>query len=88
VTGFKRKMGTREVIRLRDRQYSPEQLAALLLQKIRHDAEAFLGEPVEKAVVTVPAYFDDNQRAATRDHPAARADCSERMATLAEPPGP
>jgi molecular chaperone DnaK len=67
VTAFKRKMGTREVIRLRDRKYSPEQLAALLLEKIRRDAEAFLGEPVEKAVVTVPAYFDDNQRAATRD---------------------
>lgn len=66
-TAFKRRMGRREVIRLRDREYSPEQLAALLLEKIRHDAEAFLGEPVEKAVVTVPAYFDDNQRAATRD---------------------
>lgn len=66
-TGFKRKMGKRENIRLRDRDYSPEQLSAFLLQKIKRDAEAFLGEPVEKAVVTVPAYFDDNQRAATKD---------------------
>lgn len=67
MTAFKRRMGKREVIRLRDREYSPEQLSAFLLQKIKRDAEAFLGEPVEKAVVTVPAYFDDNQRAATKD---------------------
>jgi molecular chaperone DnaK len=66
-SAFKRKMGKRETIRLRDRDYSPEQLSAFLLQKIKRDAEAFLGEPVEKAVVTVPAYFDDNQRAATKD---------------------
>jgi molecular chaperone DnaK len=66
-TGFKRKMGRRENTRLRDKDYSPEQLSAFLLQKIKRDAEAFLGEPVEKAVVTVPAYFDDNQRAATKD---------------------
>lgn len=66
-TAFKRKMGKRENIRLRDRDYSPEQLSAFLLQKIKRDAESFLGEPVEKAVVTVPAYFDDNQRAATKD---------------------
>ena len=66
-TAFKRRMGKRESIRLRERDYSPEQLSAFLLQKIKRDAEAFLGEPVEKAVVTVPAYFDDNQRAATKD---------------------
>ena len=67
VTAFKRRMGVREKIRLRDREFSPEQLSAFLLQKIKHDAEAFLGEPVDKAVVTVPAYFDDNQRSATKD---------------------
>lgn len=66
-TGFKRKMGQREKVRLRDREFSPEQLSAFLLQKIKRDAEAFLGEPVDKAVVTVPAYFDDNQRSATKD---------------------
>ena len=66
-TGFKRSMGQREKIRLRDQVFSPEQLSAFLLQKIKRDAEAFLGEPVEKAVVTVPAYFDDNQRSATKD---------------------
>lgn len=67
VTAFKRRMGKRETIHLREREYTPEQLSAFLLQKIKSDAEAFLGEPVEKAVVTVPAYFDDNQRAATKD---------------------
>jgi molecular chaperone DnaK len=66
-TAFKRRMGRRERIRLRDREFSPEQLSAFLLQKIKRDAEAFLGEPVENAVVTVPAYFDDNQRSATKD---------------------
>jgi molecular chaperone DnaK len=66
-TAFKRRMGTRDRIRLRDREFSPEQLSAFLLQKIKRDAEAFLGEPVSKAVVTVPAYFDDNQRSATKD---------------------
>lgn len=67
VTAFKRRMGKREMIHLRNREFSPEQLSAFLLQKIKRDAEAFLGEPVEKAVVTVPAYFDDNQRSATKD---------------------
>ncbi len=66
-TTFKRRMGHRETVRLRDREFTPEQLSAFLLQKIKRDAEAFLGEPVTKAVVTVPAYFDDNQRSATRD---------------------
>jgi molecular chaperone DnaK len=66
-TAFKRRMGRRERIRLRDREFSPEQLSAFLLQKIKRDAEAFLGEPVGQAVVTVPANFDDNQRSATRD---------------------
>ncbi|HEY6096311.1 MAG TPA: molecular chaperone DnaK [Gallionellaceae bacterium] len=66
-TAFKRRMGQRTQIRLRDHDYTPEQLSAFLLQKIKRDAEAFLGEPVQKAVVTVPAYFDDNQRSATKD---------------------
>ena len=66
-SGFKRKMGRREKISLRGKEFTPEQLSAFLLQKIKRDAEAFLGEKVEKAVVTVPAYFDDNQRSATKD---------------------
>ncbi|HEY0635138.1 MAG TPA: molecular chaperone DnaK [Gammaproteobacteria bacterium] len=66
-TAFKRKMGQRVTVRLLDKAFTPEQLSAFLLQKIKRDAEAFLGEPVTKAVVTVPAYFDDNQRSATKD---------------------
>lgn len=66
-TAFKRKMGKRKIITLRGREFTPEQLSAFLLQKIKKDAESFLGEPIEKAVVTVPAYFDDNQRSATKD---------------------
>ena len=66
-TAFKRSMGQRKQIQLHDKSFSPEQLSAFLLQKIKRDAEAFLGEAVEKAVVTVPAYFDDNQRNATKD---------------------
>lgn len=66
-SGFKRKMGQREKISLRGKEFTPEQLSAFLLQKIKRDAEAYLGEKVDKAVVTVPAYFDDNQRSATKD---------------------
>ena len=66
-SAFKRRMGRREKIRLRDKEFTPEQLSAFLLQKIKEDASAYLGEAVEKAVVTVPAYFDDNQRSATKD---------------------
>jgi len=66
-TAFKRLMGTRKKVRLREREFTPEQLSAFLLQKIKRDSEAFLGEPVKDAVVTVPAYFDDNQRSATKD---------------------
>jgi molecular chaperone DnaK len=66
-TAFKRRMGQRQTVKLRDKEFTPEQLSAFLLQKIKRDAEAFLGEKVDKAVVTVPAYFDDNQRSATKD---------------------
>jgi molecular chaperone DnaK len=66
-TAFKRRMGTRQKLRLGRREFTPEELSAFLLGKIKRDAEAFLGEPVKDAVVTVPAYFDDNQRSATKD---------------------
>lgn len=66
-TAFKRSMGQRKQIQLHNKSFTPEQLSAFLLQKIKRDAEAFLGETVDKAVVTVPAYFDDNQRNATKD---------------------
>jgi molecular chaperone DnaK len=64
---FKRKMGTDYKYSLRGKNYKPQELSAFLLQKIKQDAEAFLGEKVEKAVITVPAYFNDNQRQATKD---------------------
>jgi len=66
-TAFKRKMGTDFKYKAGGKEYNPQQLSAFLLQKIKKDAEAFLGEKVEKAVITVPAYFDDNQRQATKD---------------------
>ncbi len=67
VTAFKRKMGTDYKYALYGKSYTPQQLSAFLLQKIKRDAESFLGEKVEKAVITVPAYFNDNQRQATKD---------------------
>ncbi len=63
----KRKMGTSYKYSVRGKEYSPQQISAFILQKIKKDAEEFLGEKVEKAVITVPAYFDDNQRQATKD---------------------
>ncbi|MEM3422120.1 MAG: molecular chaperone DnaK [Candidatus Bilamarchaeaceae archaeon] len=67
VTGFKRKMGTTFRYNIRGKEYTPQELSAFILQKIKKDAEAHLGEPVTKAVITVPAYFNDNQRQATKD---------------------
>jgi molecular chaperone DnaK len=67
VTEAKRKMGTTYKYRIYGKEYTPQQISAFILQKIKKDAEEFLGDKVEKAVVTVPAYFDDNQRQATKD---------------------
>jgi len=67
VTGFKRKMGTDYKYKIYGKEYRPQELSALLLQKIKKDAETFLGEEVKQAVITVPAYFNDNQRQATKD---------------------
>ncbi|MFA6317422.1 MAG: molecular chaperone DnaK [Elusimicrobiota bacterium] len=64
---FKRKMGSSHKYEHGGKEYTPQQLSAFLLQKVKRDAEAFLGDKVEKAVITVPAYFDDNQRQATKD---------------------
>jgi molecular chaperone HscC len=65
-TAFKRYMGTKRRIPIGRRNYSAEELSALVLRSLREDAEAFLGEAVDEAVVTVPAYFNDRQRRATR----------------------
>lgn len=67
VTAAKRKMGTSQIYKIYNKEYTPQQISAFLLQKIKRDAEAFLGETVTKAVITVPAYFNDNQRTATKD---------------------
>ncbi|MFA5077611.1 MAG: molecular chaperone DnaK [Candidatus Micrarchaeia archaeon] len=67
VSAFKRKMGTNYLYEIHGKKYKPQELSAMLLQKIKADAESFLGQPVKKAVITVPAYFDDNQRQATKD---------------------
>ncbi len=64
---IKRKMGTDYRVGIYGKDYSPEQLSSYVLQKIKHDAEVFLGYPVKKAVITVPAHFNDNQRQSTKD---------------------
>jgi molecular chaperone HscC len=63
---FKRRMGTQVQARLGRRDYSPEELSSLVLRSLKADVEAFVGEPVDRAVITVPAYFNDKQRKATR----------------------
>jgi len=63
----KRKMGTDHKFRIYGKEYTPQQISAFILQKIKQDAEAYLGEQVEEVVITCPAYFDDNQRTATKD---------------------
>ncbi|HHH83939.1 MAG TPA: molecular chaperone DnaK, partial [Thermoplasmatales archaeon] len=64
---IKRKMGTNEKVKVWGKEYTPEQISAFILQKIKRDAEEYLGEEVKEAVITVPAYFNDDQRQATKD---------------------
>jgi len=67
IMAAKRKMGTDFKYKIHGKEYTPQQISAFVLQKIKRDAEAFLGAPVTKAVITVPAYFNDDQRQATKD---------------------
>src|SRR3989344_2521824 len=67
VRSIKRKMGSSERVEIDGKEYTPEQISAMILQKLKRDAEAYLGQPVKNAVITVPAYFNDAQRQATKN---------------------
>ena len=67
IISIKRKMGTNESVKLGDKQYSPQEVSAMILQKLKQDAESYVGEKITQAVITVPAYFNDSQRQATKD---------------------
>ena len=67
IMSIKRKMGTSERVKIDGKEYSPQEISAMILTKLKNDAESYLGEKVTQAVITVPAYFNDSQRQATKD---------------------
>ena len=67
IVSIKRYMGTSHKVKVGDKEYTPQEISAMILQKMKQDAESYLGEPVHEAVITVPAYFTDSQRQATKD---------------------
>ena len=83
ISSIKRHMGTTYTVNIDGKNYNPQEISAMILQKLKADAEAYLGEPVTQAVITVPAYFSDSQRQATKD--AGRIAGLEVLRIITEP---